>query len=238
LRDQVAGDETRFPDLTGGQIAGEAVQVDPRRRGIRQRDGLRQQPPDDARQDVAGAAGRHAGIAGGIDPESAVGIGEERVRPFEHDPRPVPPGRFARRRGFNLRYAVVVGSGELATTVVRRIRARPDLGIQILGVVGDRKEEVGGATWLGGYADLPLMEDVDLSRRLRRAGAYAPLRLRVSTSGRRWEDDGLVRTILLMWRLRLAFWWGADAARLAELYARRRPGRRADAAADDERSSR
>ena len=67
--------------------------------------------------------------------------------------------RFARRRGFNLRYAVVVGSGELATTVVKRIQARPDLGIQILGVVGDRKEDVGGAGWLGGYADLRALLD-------------------------------------------------------------------------------
>jgi len=62
--------------------------------------------------------------------------------------------RFARRRGYNLRYAVVVGGGELASTVVSRIAARPDVGIQVLGVVGDDKEGTGGARWLGGYADL------------------------------------------------------------------------------------
>jgi Undecaprenyl-phosphate glucose phosphotransferase len=67
--------------------------------------------------------------------------------------------RFARRHGYNLRYAVVVGGGELAATVVRRVRERPDVGIQILGVVGDTKEDLGGATWLGGYADLRAVLD-------------------------------------------------------------------------------
>ena len=64
--------------------------------------------------------------------------------------------RVARRRGYNLRFAVVVGSGELAEQVIRRLRARPDVGIQVLGVVGDGKDTdaVAGAPWLGGYADL------------------------------------------------------------------------------------
>jgi Undecaprenyl-phosphate glucose phosphotransferase len=67
--------------------------------------------------------------------------------------------RFARRRGYNLRYAVVVGSGELAAAVVERIRSRPDVGIQVLGVVGDAKEEVRDVPWLGGYADLRAVLD-------------------------------------------------------------------------------
>jgi Undecaprenyl-phosphate glucose phosphotransferase len=69
--------------------------------------------------------------------------------------------RFVRRHGYNLRYAVVVGSGELAATVVERIQSRPDVGIQILGIVGDRKEdgEGGGAKRLGGYADLRAILD-------------------------------------------------------------------------------
>ena len=62
--------------------------------------------------------------------------------------------RFARRRGYNLRFAVVVGDGELAATVVQRMRARRDVGIQVLGVVGDDKDDTGGARRLGGYADL------------------------------------------------------------------------------------
>jgi len=71
---------------------------------------------------------------------------------------------------------------------------------------------------LGGYAPIPLMEDVELSRRLRRLGAPACLRARVETSGRRWESRGVLRTVALMWRLRLAYWMGADPARLAERY--------------------
>jgi Undecaprenyl-phosphate glucose phosphotransferase len=67
--------------------------------------------------------------------------------------------RFVRRRGYNLRYAVVVGGGELAATVVSRIQSRPDVGIQVLGVVGDDKEGTGGARWLGGYADLRAVLD-------------------------------------------------------------------------------
>src|SRR5262249_61629198 len=62
--------------------------------------------------------------------------------------------RFARRRGYNLRYAVVVGGGELAATVVRGMQGRPDVGIQVLGVVADEKDGAIGARWLGAYADL------------------------------------------------------------------------------------
>ncbi len=62
--------------------------------------------------------------------------------------------RGARRRGYNLRFAVVVGAGDLVEQVIRRLRARPDVGIQVLGVVGDGKDAVAGAPWLGGYADL------------------------------------------------------------------------------------
>jgi len=67
--------------------------------------------------------------------------------------------RFARRRGYNLRYAVVVGGGELAATVVRRMQARPDVGIQVLGVVGDDPDGAGGARWLGTYKDLRAVLD-------------------------------------------------------------------------------
>jgi Undecaprenyl-phosphate glucose phosphotransferase len=69
--------------------------------------------------------------------------------------------RFARRRGYNLRYAVVVGGGELAATVVRRMQARPDVGIQVLGVVSDDKDAVGSARWLGGYSDLRAILDAN-----------------------------------------------------------------------------
>jgi Undecaprenyl-phosphate glucose phosphotransferase len=67
--------------------------------------------------------------------------------------------RFARRRGYNLRYAVVVGDGDLAATVVSRLVARTDVGIEVLGVVGDDKERMGGARRLGGYSDLRAVLD-------------------------------------------------------------------------------
>ena len=67
--------------------------------------------------------------------------------------------RVARRRGYNQRFAVVVGSGDLAETVVQRLRARPDVGMQVLGVVGDDKDEIGAARWLGAYADLRAVLD-------------------------------------------------------------------------------
>ena len=67
--------------------------------------------------------------------------------------------RFARRRGYNLRYAVVVGGGELAATVVRRMQGRPDVGIQVLGVVADEKDAATGARWLGTYSDLRAVLD-------------------------------------------------------------------------------
>ncbi|MFO8152026.1 TIGR04283 family arsenosugar biosynthesis glycosyltransferase [Thioalkalivibrio sp.] len=72
---------------------------------------------------------------------------------------------------------------------------------------------------VGGFPAIPLMEDIEMSRRLkRRAGRPACVRSSLVTSSRRWEQRGVVRTILLMWRLRLAYWRGADPARLAERY--------------------
>ena len=67
---------------------------------------------------------------------------------------------------------------------------------------------------VGGYPDQPLMEDIELSRRLKRA-AGAPLCLapRIVTSGRRWERDGPWRTIVTMWGIRFAYWRGADPGR-------------------------
>ncbi len=71
---------------------------------------------------------------------------------------------------------------------------------------------------VGGFPDQPLMEDVEISRRLLAIGRPACLRLRVVTSGRRWDERGAWRTIVLMWRLRWAYWRGAAAEDLARLY--------------------
>jgi rSAM/selenodomain-associated transferase 2 len=69
-----------------------------------------------------------------------------------------------------------------------------------------------------GFPEIPLMEDVALCKALKRGGRPACLSLQVTTSGRRWEARGVLRTIVLMWRLRLAYALGADPARLAERY--------------------
>lgn len=71
---------------------------------------------------------------------------------------------------------------------------------------------------VGGFPLQPLMEDIEISRRLKRLGRPACLRERVVTSGRRWEQRGVWRTIVLMWRLRWRYWRGEPAARLAEAY--------------------
>jgi len=71
---------------------------------------------------------------------------------------------------------------------------------------------------LGGFPDLPLMEDVALSRRLKRLSRPRCIGARATTSGRRWETRGVMRTILLMWRLRLSYFLGADPAALARRY--------------------
>ena len=70
----------------------------------------------------------------------------------------------------------------------------------------------------GGYPPIALMEDIALCKRLKRIGPPLCLSERVVTSGRRWERHGVLTTILLMWRLRLAYFFGADPARLAQHY--------------------
>jgi rSAM/selenodomain-associated transferase 2 len=71
---------------------------------------------------------------------------------------------------------------------------------------------------VGGFPDIALMEDIALSRRLKRLGRPLCLDARALTSGRRWEKHGVVRTILTMWRLRLAFFLGAEPGKLAASY--------------------
>jgi rSAM/selenodomain-associated transferase 2 len=71
---------------------------------------------------------------------------------------------------------------------------------------------------VGGFPDIPLMEDISLSRSLKHLSRPACLAAKAVTSGRRWERNGLFRTVLLMWRLRLAYFLGADPAKLARRY--------------------
>jgi len=73
-----------------------------------------------------------------------------------------------------------------------------------------------------GFPEIPLMEDIAFSRRMKRRGRPACLRACVTTSARRWEARGVVRTILLMWRLRLLYALGMTPQRLAREYADQR----------------
>ena len=73
---------------------------------------------------------------------------------------------------------------------------------------------------LDGYPDIPLMEDVEFCARLRRRGRIQCLGLRVVTSARKWEREGMLRTILLMWALRLLYFFRVDPARLHRWYYR------------------
>jgi rSAM/selenodomain-associated transferase 2 len=73
---------------------------------------------------------------------------------------------------------------------------------------------------VGGFPEIPLMEDIAISRALKREGRPFVIGRRIVTSSRRWEDEGTWRTILLMWRLRLAYALGADPRELAKMYYR------------------
>lgn len=79
----------------------------------------------------------------------------------------------------------------------------------------------------GGFPELSLMEDVALSRTLKGFTRPLCLRARVTTASRRWDEHGVVRTIVLMWWLRLAYALGADPQRLARAYERGVHGRNA-----------
>jgi rSAM/selenodomain-associated transferase 2 len=78
------------------------------------------------------------------------------------------------------------------------------------------RREIFGAA--GGFPDIDLMEDIILSKSLKKYGSPLCLRQYVTTSSRRWEKKGILRTVLFMWFLRLAHFLGVDPRRLAQLY--------------------
>lgn len=71
---------------------------------------------------------------------------------------------------------------------------------------------------VGGYSELPLMEDVELSIQLKKLSRPACLKETLITSSRRWEKNGITATVLLMWKLRFLYWLGVSAERLATQY--------------------
>ncbi|WP_244264731.1 TIGR04283 family arsenosugar biosynthesis glycosyltransferase [Vreelandella boliviensis] len=71
---------------------------------------------------------------------------------------------------------------------------------------------------VGGFPEQPLMEDIELSKRLKKLSSPACLGAKVISSGRRWDEFGAWKTILLMWRLRYRYWRGVSATQLAKEY--------------------
>ena len=71
---------------------------------------------------------------------------------------------------------------------------------------------------LGGFPNMPICEDLDFTRRLKRAGRVACLRSKVTTSARRWRRDGIMRTVMRMWTIRLLYLAGVSPMRLARMY--------------------
>lgn len=105
--------------------------------------------------------------------------------------------------------------------VLRMVAAMMNLRSRLTGIAtGDQGIFVTRALFerAGGFPHQRLMEDIALCRRLKRHGPPVCLRMRIRTSARRWEQRGVGRTILLMWRLRLAYALGADPAELAARY--------------------
>jgi rSAM/selenodomain-associated transferase 2 len=131
--------------------------------------------------------------------------------------RAILDGLERERREWGRFDVAIAGSTPLLAMVARLMNARSRLtGI----ATGDQAIFVRRAAFdaAGGFPEIPLMEDVALSKALKRRSPPLCLRQRVITSARRWEKHGTLRTILLMWHLRLAYALGADPRLLARRY--------------------
>lgn len=136
-------------------------------------------------------------------------------------------------RGFGEAVAAAVEAGAIAGRFDVRLRgAHPFLPV-VAALINLRSRWSGVSTGdqalfvrrevfeaLGGFPEIPLMEDVAMTQRLKRRGGVAALRAKVETSGRRWEAHGVARTIVLMWLLRGAYALGVSPERLARWYRR------------------
>jgi len=110
---------------------------------------------------------------------------------------------------------------ESRRAMLRLVASMMNLRSRLTGIAtGDQAMFAARAAFdaVGGFPEIPLMEDIALSKRLKRISRPLCIRQRVVTSGRRWERYGVLRTALLMWRLRLAYFFGADPNKLARQY--------------------
>jgi len=163
-------------------------------------------PPSRSAQMNAGAAAAHGGSL--LFLHADTGLPDDADRLIAQALRGHAWGRFDVR---------IEGRHPMLRVVAAMMNLRSRLtgiatGDQAMFVTRDAFEQAGR------FPQQPLMEDIELSARLRRIGRPACLAARVATSGRRWERDGAWRTILLMWRLRFAYWRGAPPADLHRRY--------------------
>lgn len=110
---------------------------------------------------------------------------------------------------------------EVDTGLSRLIARMMNLRSRLSGIAtGDHAIFVRHAVFerLGGFSDIPIMEDIEFTSRLRGAGRLAALRSVVVTSYRRWSTHGAIRTIVLMWTLRFLYWIGASPHTLSRWY--------------------
>lgn len=141
---------------------------------------------------------------------------------FLHADTLLPPDALAQVRALGPRawgrFDVAISGGDARLAIVA---AFMNLRSRLTGIAtGDQAIFVRRAAFerVGGYPAIALMEDVEISRRLKALSRPHCVPSRATTSARRWQRHGVLRTILLMWRLRLAYWRGADPADLAKRY--------------------
>jgi len=178
-------------------------------------------PPGRARQMNAGARASSGGIllflhADTTMPAGSIASVREAMKRDD-----ILGGAFSVRLGFSAdappsRKAALRLTSRMINVRARYLRAYT--GDQAIFLRRDVFEEIGS------YPEIPLMEDVKLSRRLTRRGRTVLLPAAVTTSARRWESHGTLRTILLMWGLRLAYLLGMSPERCARIYGRRPKG--------------
>jgi rSAM/selenodomain-associated transferase 2 len=144
---------------------------------------------------------------------------------FLHADTILPPGAADAVRNVLADGALVYGRFDVrfdsSRPVLRLIAALMNLRSRLTGIcTGDQAIFVRRAAFraLGGYREIALMEDIDLTRRLKRMGRLAALSLRVTTSARKWEREGVARTVVLMWALRALYACGVGPDRLHRWY--------------------
>lgn len=168
---------------------------------------------------VTAPGGRGVGLNAG----AAVATGD--VLLFLHADTALPAGAIGAIRRTMQDESVVGGRFQVSLTPLtpafRLIAASINLRDRLLGgFTGDQAVFVRTAVFrnMGGFAQIPLMEDLDFAARLERRGRVSRLPQAVITSARRWQRHGVVRTIALMWSLRLLYRAGVPASWLAPLY--------------------